>query len=187
MSLIIQYSSVAQLCLALCDPIDCSMPIFPVHHQLPELTQTHVHWVRDVIQPSHPLSSLLLPPSIIPSIRVFSNKSVLPIRWPKDWSFSYSISPSNEYSGLISFRMDGLDHLAVQGTLKSLLQHHISKASILQHSAFFIVQLSHPYTTTGKTIALTRWTYVGKVMFLLFNMLSSISDMLLFFQGASTF
>ena len=115
---------------------------------------------------------LLLPPSIFPSIRVFSNESVLPIRWPKYCSFSFSISPSSEYSGLISFRMDWLDLLAVQGTLKSLLQHRSSKASILQHSAFFIVQLSHPYTTTGKTIALTRWTYVGKVMSLLFNMLS---------------
>ena len=114
---------------------------------------------------------LLLPP-ILPSIRVFSNESVLPIRWPKYWSFSFSISPSNEYSGMISLRMDWLDLLAVQGTLKSLLQHHSSKASILQCSAFFIVQLSHPYMTTGKTIALTRWTFVGKVMSLLFNMLS---------------
>ena len=116
----------------------------------------------------HPL---LLPPSILPSIRVFSNESVLPIRWPKNWSFSFSISPSNEESGLISFRMDWLDLLAVQGTLKSLLQHHSSKASILQHSAFFILQLSHPYMTTGKTIALTRRTFVDKVMSLLFNML----------------
>ena len=117
---------------------------------------------------------LLLPPSIFPSIRVFSNESVLCIRWPKYWSFSFSISPSNEYSGLISFSMDWLDLLAVQGTLKSLLQHHSSKASILQHSAFFIVQLSHPYLTTGKTIALTRWAFVGKVMSLLFNMLSRL-------------
>ena len=116
---------------------------------------------------------LLLPPSIFPSIRVFSRESVLCIRWPKYWSFSFSISPSNEYSGLISFRMDWLDLLAVQGTLKSLLQHHGSKASILWRSAFFIVQVSHPYMTTGKTIALTRWTFVGKVMSLLFNMLSS--------------
>ena len=115
---------------------------------------------------------LLLPPSIFPSIRVFSNESVLPIRWPKYWSFSFSISPSNEHPGLISFRMDQMDLLAGQGTLRSLLQHHSSKASILQHSAFFIVQLSHPYMTTGKTIALTRWTFVDKVMFLLFNMLS---------------
>ena len=115
---------------------------------------------------------LLLLPSIFPSIRVFSNESVCHIRWPKYWGFSFSISPSNEYSGLIPFRMDWMDLLAVQGTLKSLFQHHSSKASILRHSAFFIVQLSHPYMTTGKTIALTRWTFVGKVMSLLFNMLS---------------
>ena len=114
---------------------------------------------------------LLLLPSIFPSIRVFSNESVLPIRWPKYWSFSFSISPSNEYSGLISFRIDGLDLLAVQGTLKSFLQHHSSKASIFQPSGFFMVQVSHPHMTTGKTIALTRWTFVGKVMSLLFNML----------------
>ena len=118
---------------------------------------------------------LLLLPSIFPSIRVFSNESVLHIRWPKYWNFSFSISPSKEYSGLISFRMDWLDLLAVQGILKSLLQHHSSKASILQHSAFFIVQLSHPYTTTGKTTALTRRTFVDKVMSLLFNMLSRLS------------
>ena len=116
---------------------------------------------------------LLLPPSIFPSIRVFSNESVLHIRWSKYWSFSFNISPSNEYLELISFRMDWLDLFAVQGTLKSLLQHHSSKASILQCSAFFIVQLSHPYMTTGKTIALTRWTFVGKIMSLLFNMLSN--------------
>ena len=119
----------------------------------------------------HPL---LLLPSIFPSIRVFSNESVLRIRWPKYWSFSFSISLSNELSGLISFRMDWLDLLAVQGTLKSLLHHHSSKASILWRSAFFIVQLSHPYMTTGKTIGLTRWTFVGKVMSLLFNMLSRL-------------
>ena len=119
----------------------------------------------------HPLP---LPPLIVPSIRVFSNESVLCIRWPKYWSFSFSISPSNEYSGLISFRMDWLDLLAVQGTLKSLLQHHSSKASILWCSAFLIVRFSHPYMTTGKTIALTRWTFVGKVMSLLFNMLSRL-------------
>ena len=120
---------------------------------------------------SHPF---LLPPSIFPSINVFSNESVLHIRWPKYWSFSFSISPFNEYSELISFRMDWLDLLAVQRTLKNLLQHHSSKASILWRSAFFIVQLSHPYVTTGKTIALTRWTFVGKVMSLLFNMLSML-------------
>ena len=117
---------------------------------------------------------LLLLPSIFPSIRVFSNESALCIRWPKYWSFSFSISPPNEYSGLMSFKMDWLNHLAVQGTLKSLLQHHSSKASILRCSAFFIVQLSHPYMTIGKTIALTRWTFVGKVMFLLFNILSRL-------------
>ena len=117
---------------------------------------------------------LLLLPSTFPSIRVFSNESVLPIRWPKDWCFSFSISPSNEYSGLISFRMYWLYLLAVQGTLESLLQHHSSKASILQCTAFFIVRLSHPYLTTGKTIALTRWTFVGKVMPLVFNMLSKL-------------
>ena len=117
---------------------------------------------------------LLLPPSIFPSIRVFSNESALHIRCPKDWSFSFSISPSNEYSGLTSYRMDWIDLLAVQGTLKSLLQHHSSKAPILQHSAFFIIQLSHPYLTTGKTIALTRWAFFGKAMSLLFNMLSSL-------------
>ena len=119
----------------------------------------------------HPL---LLSPSIFPSIRVFSNELILPIRWPKYWSFSFSISPSNEYSGLISFRINYFDLLAIQGTLKSLLQHHSSKASILWCSAFLIVQLSHPYMTTGKTIALTRWTFVGKVMCLLFNMLSRL-------------
>ena len=118
---------------------------------------------------------LLLLPSIFPRIRVYSNESVLRIRWPKYWSFSFSISPSNEYSGLISFRMDWSDLLGVQGTLKSLLQHHSSKASILQHSAFFIAQLSHPYMTTEKAIALTRWTFVGKVISLLFNMLSRLA------------
>ena len=156
---------VALSCLTLCNPIDCIMTGFPVHHQLPEFTQTHVHQVGDAIQLSHPF---LLQPSIFPSIRVFSNELVFHIRWPKYWSFSFSISPSNEYSGLISFRMDWLDLLAVQGILKSLLQHHSSKASILWHSVFFIVQLSHPYMTTGKTIALTRWTFVGKAMSLSF-------------------
>ena len=143
----------------------------PVHHQLLEFTQTYVHPVGDAIQPSHPLSSPFPPAPIPPSIRVFSNESTLRIRWPKYWSFSFSISPSNERPELISFRMDWLDLLAVQGTLKSLLQHHSLKASILLRSAFFTVQLSHPYMTTGKTIALTRRTFVGKVMSLLFNML----------------
>ena len=169
-----QFSSVGQSWLTLCDPMDCSMPSFPVHHQLPKRTQTHFHQVSDAIQPSHPLYPLLFPPSIFPSIRVFSHESVFHIRWPKFWSFSFSIIPSNEYSELISFRIDWLDLLAVEGTLKSLLQHHSSKASVLQHSAFFIVQLSHPYMTTGKSIALTRWTFVGKVMSLLLNMLSML-------------
>ena len=131
----------------------------------------------ELVMPSNHLifcCPLLLPPSIFPSIRVFSNESVLPIRWPKYWSFSFSISPSNKYSGLISFRMDWFDLFAVQETLKSLFQHHSSKASILWHSAFFIVQLSHPYMTTGKTIALTRRTFVGKVMSLLLNILSRL-------------
>ena len=149
------------------------MPDFPVHHQLLEFIQTHVYWVSDAIQPSHPLSSLLLPPSIFPSIRVFSNELAFHISWPKYWSFSFNISPFNAYSGLISFRMDWLDLLAVQGTLKGLLQHHSSKISIFRPSAFFI-QHSHPYMTTGKIIALTRQTFVGKVMSLLFNMLSKL-------------
>ena len=166
-----QFSSDAQSCPTLCDPMNHSTPGVPVHHQLPEFTQTHVHRVGDAIQPFHPL--LLLPP-IPPSIRVFSNESTLHMRWPKYWSFSFSISPSNEYPELISFRVDWLDLLAVQGTLKSLLQHYSSKASVVQHSAFFTVQLSHPYMTAGKTIALTRWTFLGKVISLLFNMLSRL-------------
>ena len=141
------------------------------HHQLPELAQTHVHRVGDAINHLILCCPLFLLPSIFPSIRIFSNESVLPIRWPNYWNFSFSIRPSNEYSGLISFRIDWFDLFAVQGTLKSL-QHHSSKASILQHSALFMVQLSHPYMTTGKTIALTGQTFVGKVMSLLFNMLS---------------
>ena len=135
---------VTQSCSTFCDPMDYSMTGFPVLYHLLELALTHVHWVGDTIQPSHPLCCLLLLPSIFPSIRVFSNESVLCITWQKYWSFSFSISPFNEYSGLISFRMEWLDLLADQGTLKSLLQHHSSKASILLHSAFFIVQLSHP-------------------------------------------
>ena len=147
-----------------------------LHHQCPEFTQTHVCWVSDAIQPSHPLSSPLFLPSVFLNIRIFSNESVLCIRWPKCWrfSFSFSISLSNEYPGLISFRMDWLGLLAVQGTLKSLLQHHSSKTSVLQLSAFFIVQLSHPYMITGKTIALTRQIFVGKIMSLFFNMLSRL-------------
>ena len=148
-----QFSSVQSLiCVQLCDPMNQSSPGLPVRHQLPEFTQTHVHQVGDAIQPSHPLHPLLLLPPIPPSIRVFSNESTLHMRWPKYWSFSFSIVASKEIPGLISFRMDWLDLLAVQGTLRSLLQHHSSKASILPHSAFFIVQLSHPYMTTGKTI-----------------------------------
>ena len=144
--------------------MNCSTPGLPVHHQLPEFTQTHIH--LSVMPSSHLIlcRPLLLLPPIPPSISVFSNESALCMRWLKYWSFSFSISPSKEHPGLISFRMDWLDLLAVQGTLKSLLQHHSSKASIFWRSAFFIVQLSQPYMTTGKTIALTRWTFVGKVM-----------------------
>ena len=142
--------------------MNLSTPGLPVHHQLPEFTLTHVHRVSDAIQPSHPGLSPLLLPLIPPSIRVFSNESALRMRWPKYWSFSFSIIPSKEIPGLISFRMDWLDLLAVQGTLKSLLQHHSSKASILWRCAFFTVQLSHPYMTTGKTIALTRRTFADK-------------------------
>ena len=140
-----------------------STPGLPVHHQLPEFTQTHVHRVGDGIQPSHPLSSRSPPVPNPSSIRIFSNESTLRMRWPKYCSFSFSISPSNEHPGLIFIRMDWLDLLAVLGTLKSPLQHHSSKASILWHSAFFTVQLSHPYMTTGKTIALTRQTFVAKL------------------------
>ena len=151
-----------------------SMPGLPVHHQLPESTRPMS--IKSVM-PSNYLILLLSPscPALnLPSIRIFSNESALHIRWPKYWSFSFNISPSNDHPGLISFRMDWLDLLVVQGTLKSLLQYHSSKVSILQCSAFFIVQLSHPYMTSGKTIALTRQTFVGKVMFLLFNMLSRL-------------
>ena len=144
-----QFSSVAQSCPTLCNPMDYSMPGFLVHHQLLELAQIHVHCISHAIQPSHPLSP---------------HESALHIRWPKYWSFSFSISPSNEYSGLISFRTDKLDLLAVQGTRKSLLQHHSSKASVLWCSAFFMVKLSLPYMSTGKTKALTRWTFVAKVI-----------------------
>jgi len=143
-------SLVQSLSPTLCNTMDCSMPCFPALHQLPELTQTHVHRVSDAIQSSHPLLSPPSFPSIFPSTRVFSNESALHIRWPKYGSFCFSISPSNEYSGLISFRMDWLDLLAVQGTLKSLLRHHSSKASIFRHSAFIIVQLSYPSMTLEK-------------------------------------
>ena len=166
----VEFSSVAQSCPTLCNP----MSRLPVHHQLQEFTQTHVHQVSDAIQPSHPLSSLSPPAPIPPSIRVISNESTLHMRWPNYWSFSLNISPSSEHRGLVSFRMDWLDLLAVQGTHKSLLQHHSSKASILRCSVFFTVQISHPYMATGKTIALTRQTFVGKVMSLLLNMLSRL-------------
>ena len=144
--------------------MNCSMPGLPVHHQLPEFTQTHVHRVSDAIQPSYPLSSPSLLPPTPPSIRAFSNESTLRMTWPKYWSFSFSIIPFKEIPGLISFRMDWLDLLTVQGTLKSLPQHHSSKASILRCSAFFTVQLSYPHMTTGKTIALTRWTFFWQSM-----------------------
>ena len=156
-----------------------STPGLPVLHQLyvhPNQSPPKPPSIESVMPSNHLIlcCPLLFLPSIFPSIRVFSNESALSIRWPKYWSFSFNISPSSEYSGLVFFRMDWLDLLAVQGTHKSLLQHHSSKASILQHSAFFIVQLSHPYMTTGKTIALTKWTFVGKVMSLLLNMLSML-------------
>ena len=165
--------------------MDCSTPGLRVHHQLLEPTQTHVHGVSDVIHHLILCRPLLLLPSIFPSIRVFSNESALRFRWPKYWSFNFSISPSSEHPGMISFRMGWLDLLAAQRTLKSLLQHHSSKASILRHSAFFTVRLSHPYMTTGKTIDLTRWTFVGKVMSLLLNMLSSL--VITLFQEVSVF
>ena len=147
-----------------------------MYFSLPEFAQTHVHCIGDAIQPSHPLllfyHPLLLLPSIFLTIRIFSSESDLHIRWPKYWSFSFSISPSKEYSGLISFRIGWFDLFAIQRTLKSLLQHQSSKASILQCSAFFMVKLSHPYMTTGKSTALIIWTFVGQMMSLLFNMLS---------------
>ena len=153
-------------------PMDHSMPGLPVHHQILDLLKLTP--IESVMPSNHAIlcHPLFFPPSIFPSIRVFSNESVLHIIWSKYWSFSFSLSPSNEYSGLISFRMDWFDIFAVQGTLKSRLKHHSSKTSVLQLSAFFIVQLSHPYMTTGKTIALTRQTFVGKVTSLLFNVLS---------------
>ena len=165
------YCLVAKLCRT-CDPTDCSTPGFPVLHHLPELAETHPF--KSVMPSNHLIlrRSLLLLPSVFPSIRVFSDELALCVRWLKYWSFSFSISPSNEYSELISFRADWFDLLAVQGTLKRLLHYHNSEASVLQHSTFFIVQLSHPYINTGKTIALTRHTFVSKVSSLLFNTLS---------------
>ena len=167
-----KFSSVAQSCRTL-QTHGLQHARLPAHHQLLELTQTHAHRVTETTQPSYPLSS----PSPFLNLSQHQGlfqESVLCIRWPQYWSFSFSISPSNEYSGLISFRMDWLDFLAVQGTLKSLLQNHSSKASILRHSAFFIIQISHPYMTTGETKALTKQSFVGKVMPLLFNMLSRL-------------
>ena len=163
-------SVVPSLSCTLCDPMNCSTPSFPVLHYLPELAQTPVHWVGDAIQPSHPLSSLLLLPSTFPSIRVFSNESALGIRWPKYWSFSFSISPSSEYQRLISFRIDWFDLLAVQESSPTP-QFKSINSSVL---SFLMVQLSHLYMTTGKTIALTIQTFAGKVMSLLFNMLSRL-------------
>ena len=158
------------MCPTHCSPVNYSMPGLPVHHQLLEFTQTHVHWVGDAFQPSHPLS----PPSP-PAFSLSQHQGQFFTSGdPQYWSFSFSISPSNEYLGLVSVRMDWLDLLAVQGTLRSLLQDYSSKASILRHWAFFIVQLSHPYMTTGKTIALTRRTFVGKVVSLFVNMLSRL-------------
>ena len=159
----IQYSSIPRPCPTLCNPMDCSIPGLPVHHYSQSLLK--LISIESVTPSKHLiLCCPLLLPSIFTSIRGFSSESVLHIRWPKYWSFSFSFSPSNEHPGLISFRMDMLYFLVVQGTLQSLLQHHSSKASVLCCSTFFIVQLSHPYMTTGKTIALTRWTFVGKIM-----------------------
>ena len=170
----VQFSSVAQSCPTLCDPMNCSTPGLPVHHQL--CSSLKLMSIESVMPSSHLILGrpLLLLPPIPPSIRVFSNESTLLMRRPKYWSFSFSIIPSNEHPGLIYFRMDWLDLLAVQGTLKSLLQHHSPKASILWCSAFFTVQLSHPYMTTGKTIALTRRILVSKVISFLLNMLSRL-------------
>ena len=163
-NIMLQFSSVAQSCLTLCDAMNRSTPGLPVHHQLPEPTQTDVHWVGDAIQPSHPLSSPSPPAPNHSQHQSLFHESTLRMRWQKYWSFSYRIFPSKEIPGLISFRMDWLDLLAVQGTLKSLLQHHTSKAPTRRRSAFFTVQLSHPYMMTGKTIALTRRTFVGPLM-----------------------
>ena len=169
-----QFSPIPQLCPTLCDPMDCSTPAFPCvtnSQNLLKLMSIKLVMPFNHLILCHPL---LLLPSIFPRIRVFSKESALFIRWPKYWSFSFNISSSNEHPGLISFTMDWLDLLAVQRTLQSLLKHHSSKASIILCSALFIIQLSHPYMTTGKTIAFTRWTFVDKVMSLLFNMLSRL-------------
>ena len=165
------------MCPTLCDPMNSSTPGFPVRYQFPEFTKTQTYLsIKSVIPSSHLIlcRPLFLLPSIPPRIRIFSNESTLRMRWPRYWSFSFSISPSNEHPGMISFRLDWLDLFAVQGTGKSFLQHHSTKASILQCSAFFTVQLSHPCTTTGKSIALTIRTFFGKVMSLLLNMLSRL-------------
>ena len=167
-----QLNSVAQLSPTFCDPMNLSPPALFVHQKFLEFTQTHVHWDGDAIQQSHLLPSPSSPAPNRSQHQGFTNKSELHIRWPEYCSFSFNISPSSEHPGLISFKMDWLDLLAVQGTLKSLLQHHSSKASILWHSAFIIIQLSHPYMTTEKTIPLTRWTFFGKVLPLLFSLLS---------------
>ena len=169
-----QFSSVAQSSLTFCDPMNRSTPGLPVQHQLPEFTQTHIHRVGDAIQPSILCRPLLLLPPIPPSIRVFPNESTLHMRWPEYWSFSFSIIPSKKQPGLNSFRMDWSDLLAIQGTLRSLPQHHSSNTLTLWCSYFFTVQLSHSYMPTAKTIALTRWTFFGKVMSLLLNMLSRL-------------
>ena len=162
----IQFSSVTQQCLTLCYPMDCSTSGLPVHHQLNSQSLLKLTSIELVMPSNHLIlcRPLLLLPSTFPSIRVFSNESVLQNRWPKYWSFSFNISPSNEHPGLISFRMDWQDPLAIQGTFNSILQHHSSKLSILWCLSFYIVQLSHPYMTTGKTIALTRRTFFAKVM-----------------------
>ena len=167
--MVVYDSSVTQSRLTLCDPMNCSTPGLPVHHQLPESTQTHVQWVGDAIQPSHPLLSPFPPAFSLSQHQGLFQWVSSSHQVAKLLEFQLQLDPSNEYPGLISFRMDWLDLLAVQGTLKSLLQHHSSKTSILQCSALFIIQLSHPYMTTEKTIALTRRTFVGKVMALLFN------------------
>ena len=176
---------ITQLCPTLCAPMACSLPGFlSITNSWSLLKLMSI----ESVMPSNHLvlcHRLLLLPALFPSIRIFSNESPLPIKWPKRWSFSFSINPSNGYSGLISFRIDWFDLLAIQGTLKSLIQCYSSKASILQHSAFFMVQLSHPCMNTGKTIALTRWTFVGKIMSLLLNMLLSFA--IAFLQGTSVF